>query len=309
LHPLNRALSNKITVIITTKDRGNFVLGALDSIFVNEYEQFDVVVVDQSTDNNSEKAFAGYLGKHNFKFIKSDSTGSSNGRNLAIENAQTELIAITDDDCEVAVDWLKNMVIGLRQNEKIGIVYGNVEPGNKPDKNNFITTFQQQSSYISKSVYEEHSLKGLSANMGIKKSLWSLLGGFDPMLGAGVSFNSCEETDLNIRALLNGYYIYYSPDICVKHHGYRKDDQARQLIRGYSYGNGALFAKHIKCGHYGMLLVLARQLVNWAFGSSWVMTSVENQGNKIARAASFIKGLYHGFITPVDKTSGHFKTP
>lgn len=304
---MNSALSQKITVIITTKDRGDSVLSALDSIFANEHEQFYVVVVDQSTDNRTTKAVAGYLKNPNFSFIKSDSVGSSAGRNLAIDNAQTDLIAITDDDCEVSEDWLKNMVITLRQNEKIGIVYGKVEPGNKSDESNFITTFQQQSTYISKSIYNEHSLKGLSANMGIKKSLWSLLGGFDPMLGAGVRFNSCEETDLNIRALLNGYYIHYNPDICVKHHGNRNDNQARRLIRGYSYGNGALFAKHIKCGHYGMFLVLARQLVSWAFDSSWVMTGVEIQDNKTGRAASFLKGLYNGFITPIDKARGHFK--
>ncbi len=142
--------------------------------------------------------------------------------------------------------------------------------------------------------------------MGITKSVWEKLNGFDEMLGAGVHFDSCEETDLNIRALLNGYYVHYSPVLTVKHHGYRDRRESQSLIEGYAYGNGALFAKHIKCGHYGMICVLMRQISTWAFGKSWVMTGTNTESYKFGRMKAFLRGLLKGFGTLVDKSKGHF---
>ena len=56
-----------------------------------------VVVVDQSTDEVTKKAISKYLKNPQFTYIKSDSVGSSAGRNIAIEDSESELVAITDD--------------------------------------------------------------------------------------------------------------------------------------------------------------------------------------------------------------------
>ncbi len=303
---MNTRNSLNITVVITTKNRGDTICCALESIFVIDYKDFNVIVVDQSTDNSTAKAVSSYLDNPLFTYIKSDSVGSSAGRNIAIENSQTEFVAITDDDCEVSENWLENMIEAFKADEKIGIVYGKVEPG-RTDDPGFITTYIEDSSYISRSIYDAKSLRGLSANMGIRKSVWQMLNGFDPMLGAGVAFNSCEETDLNIRTLLNGYYIHYSPSVSVKHLGYRESSQVQKLIEDYAYGNGALFAKHIKSGHISIIFVLLRQISLWAFGKSWVMTYTNSGTYKLGRMRAFLRGLIRGFSTPVDKSKEHYK--
>ena len=303
---MNTNHSPKITVVITTKDRGDAVCAALKSILSNDFGDYKVVVVDQSSDNSTEQAVSMYLSNSDFRYIRSVLTGSSAGRNLAIENTDTELIAITDDDCEVSENWLESMVRAFVQDENIGIVYGKVEPGKSVDNTGFITTYIEENSYTSKSLYDEKSLRGLSANMGIRKTVWEKLNGFDPVLGAGVHFNSCEETDLNIRTLLKGYFIHYSPEVSVMHHGYRDSREAQRLVEGYAYGNGALFAKHIKSGQFGMIFLLFTQILSWAFGTSWVMTNTNTESYKFGRMRAFIRGLLKGFTTPLDKSKGHF---
>jgi len=294
-----------ITVVITTKNRGDILCGALESIFANEYKNFKVVVVDQSTDEVTKKAVSKYLKNPQFAYIKSDSVGSSAGRNIAIENSESELIAITDDDCEVSVAWLENMVKAFDADKNIGIVYGKVEPGKSDKGPGFIPSYLEENSFILKSIYDKHSLEGLSACMGIRKSVWKKLNGFDHMLGAGAYFNSCEETDLSIRALLGGLYVYYSPAVSVIHNGLRDRSEWKKLAESYGFGNGALFAKHIKCGHFGMLYVLLRQTFIWAFGTTWVMLESDEK-HKLGRMFSFLRGLQKGFSTPVDKSKGHF---
>jgi glycosyltransferase involved in cell wall biosynthesis len=285
-----------ITVIITTKNRGDTLCSALESIFANDYKDFKVIVVDQSTDEATKKAVSAYLKNPQFTYIKSDSVGSSAGRNIAIEHSQSELLAITDDDCQVPREWLENMVNAFDVDKNIGIVYGKVNPGEIGERSGFITSYIEENPFISKSIYDTHSLEGLSACMGLKKSLWKQLSGFDRMLGAGAPFNSCEETDMSIRALLKGFYVYYTPIWT----------EGQKLIEGYGFGNGALFAKHIKCGHFSMLYILLRQTFSWAFSTPWVMSEADTEKHKLGRMLSFLRGLQKGFSTPVDKTKGYF---
>jgi GT2 family glycosyltransferase len=133
-----------ITVVITTKNRGDILCNALESIFANEYKKFKVVVVDQSTDEVTKKAISKYLKNPQFTYIKSDSVGSSAGRNIAIENSESELVAITDDDCEVSVAWLENMVKAFDEDDNIGIVYGKVEPGKSDEGPGFIPSYLEE---------------------------------------------------------------------------------------------------------------------------------------------------------------------
>jgi len=303
---LNTKNYSTITVVITTKDRGDTLSNALESIFANDYQDYKVIVVDQNTDEATKKAISAYLKNPQFTYIKSDSLGSSAGRNIAIKNSESELIAITDDDCEVSSTWLENMVKAFSIDENIGIVYGKVNPGETGEKSGFIPSYIEPNPYISKIIYDKHSLEGLSACMGIKKSVWEKLNGFDHMLGAGVFFNSCEETDLSIRALLGGPHVYYTPTVSVIHNGFRDKNEGKKLAQAYGFGNGALFAKHIKCGHMGMLYVLLRQTFSWAFGTSWVMSEADNEKHKLGRMVSFLRGFIKGFITPVDTIKGHF---
>jgi len=225
---LNISNPPHITVVITTKNRGDILCGALKSIFANEYKNFKVVVADQSTNEATKKAISKYFKNPQFAYIKSDSVGSSAGRNIAIENSESELIAITDDDCEVSVAWLENMVKAFDVDKNIGIVYGKVEPGKSDDGPGFIPSYLEENSFILKSIYDKHSLEGLSACMGVRKNVWEKLNGFDHMLGAGAFFNSCEETDLSIRALLGGLYEYYTPAVSVIQHGLRDRNEGKK---------------------------------------------------------------------------------
>jgi len=58
------------------------------------------------------------------------------------------------------------------------------------------------------------------ANLVVKRSLFTLLGGFSTSYGGGSPTMFGEETDLQHRAVSQGAKIWYNPELLVYHHVY-----------------------------------------------------------------------------------------
>ncbi|MGH7833353.1 MAG: glycosyltransferase family 2 protein [Candidatus Binatia bacterium] len=145
--------------------------------------------------------------------------------------------------------------------------------------------------------------------MGLRRSVWQALGGFDELLGIGAPFKAAEETDFSIRALLAGYFVYETPDVSVVHCGFRAREHMQPVSRRYWYGTGAAFAKHLKCGRWSVAHPLLRLAWRWAFGRSPVAASLGGGAYKLPRLLAFVWGVVAGVLTPVDKPTGHYVKP
>jgi GT2 family glycosyltransferase len=265
-----------------------------------------VIVVDQSEDDATEASLQLFLANPRMRYIRSATKGVSTGRNIGIANAQSELIAITDDDCEVPANWLQELVAAFTVDRRIGIVFGNVLPGPHDRALGFIPAYVRKEPFLARSIREKPQVEGISACMGLGRSVWQVLGGFDPMLGIGAPLKSGAESDLTIRALLAGYYVYEAPNVAIIHHGFRTWEQGWPVIRRYWYGTGAMLVKHLKCGHWSVLQLLLRLAWRWAFGQSRVGASLGNRPYKLLRLSSFVRGFMAGGFIPVDRITGHY---
>lgn len=296
----------KVTVVISTRGRGDRVVQTIQTILLNDYPDFELKVIDQSEEDTTEASLRPFLSDPRFHYFRTTTKGLSTGRNLGISHTQSEFIALTDDDCETPKNWLRELVTAFSVDSRIGIVFGNVLPGSYDRTMGFIPTYVRNKPFLAKGIYEKHRVEGISACMGLRRSVWEVLGGFDEMLGAGAPFKSAEETDFIVRALLDGYSVYETPKVTVIHHGFRTWKQGLTLIHGYWSGTGAMFAKHFKCRHWSIALVLLRLAWRWAFGVSQVSASLGKNPHRLLRLISFIKGFVTGVFTPVDKTKCHY---
>lgn len=230
--------------------------------------------------------------------------GVSTGRNIGIVSASAEIIAIIDDDCEVAGDWLRELHAAFEVDDRIGVVFGNVLPAAHNRRAGFIPSYVRQEPCLVHNIRQKHRAEGISACMGVRRSVWRALGGFDQMLGAGAPFKSAGETDFAIRALLAGYSIYETPRVRVTHHGFRTWEQGRPLIQGYMFGLGAMLVKHIKWGRWSVIHVIRQLAWRWAFGRPVV--DLGQRPPRFLRLRSFVQGFVAGANTTVDKATGHY---
>ena len=291
----DRAPILPFTVVIATRDRGAVVERAVASVLATSYPALEVVVVDQSRDDRSERALAPLLDRAagRLRYLRTTTTGVSHGRNLGIASARSEWIAITDDDCEVPEQWLDALAEAIAEHPEAGIVCGNVLPGPHDPHAGFIPGYVRAEPMLATSIRHKHEVEGISACMALRRSLWRDLGGFDVQLGVGAPLRSGAESDLVVRALLAGVPVYETPRFALVHHGFRTWDDGRDVVGRYWFGTGAMYARLLRRGHLQVLLVLARLAVRTIRRRSRVAASLGERSFSALRARAFL----HGFVT------------
>jgi GT2 family glycosyltransferase len=288
-----------ITAVIATRHRAAFVAQCVESILRNQYPCFDLQVVDQSTDNTTENALAGLREDARLHYLHRPAAGLSAGRNLGIAQARGELIACTDDDCEAPPDWLAGMVSVLTREPRATAVFGNVRPIAHDRAAGFIPGYLRAQPVLARNLRQYYLADGMSGCMGLRRSMWETLGGFDEMLGSGARFRAAEDMDFAIRTLLAGSWVAATPEVEVMHLGFRSWDDGRKLIQGYLFGIGAMIAKHLKCGNWRILHYMARLAWRWAFTGPAI--DLGQTPPRWLRLRAWLQGAYSGFAQPVDR--------
>lgn len=294
-----------ISVVISTRNRPDMAAACIGSILQNEPPDFELIVINQGSDEALAVALRECMRDSRLRYVRTETRGLSAGRNLGIRQARCDLIACTDDDCSVPADWLERMRAALMHDDRIAVVYGNVRPGAHNVREGFIPGCVRSASFVARSVFEEHRVDGMAGCLGLRRSAWERLGGFDEMLGAGSQFRAAEDLDYGIRALLAGFFVYASSDAEVTHHGFRSWREGGRLIEGYLYGIGAMIAKHLKCGNWGVLSYVAHLAWRWAVAGPVV--EFGHQPPRWSRLRAFLQGGAAGMRQAVDRGRSLFR--
>ena len=300
--------SPRVSIVIPTRDKGDSVLSTVLGLLAGDYTDFEIRIVDQSADRRTEAALEPLLRDPRVAYSRSDTRGIATALNAGIDRARGEIIAITGDDCEIPRDWIAAIVEAMRCDLKIGIVFGNVTPGPHDGALGFVPGYVRETADVARSLEEKHRTGGTSACMGLRRSAWVELGGFDPSLGVGARFHSAEDTDLAMRALSAGWLVSETPAIHVVHTGFYAWSQRRTLLHRYWFGSGAAFVKQLKRRPWSTSIVLARLAWGWVSSRSRVAHTFGERPHRLRGAGSFVLGFVAGAFTAVDRASGHYRS-
>lgn len=301
----SRITSPSISVVISTRNRTGTAIPCVESVLKNSAPNFELLLIDQGDDRTLESALRPFAGDPRLRYVHSATRGLATGRNLGIRQACSELIACTDDDCRVPEDWLQRMSAAMMVDCRVAAVYGNVRPSATDHRNGFIPGCIRPVPFIARSIRDQHRVDGMAGCLGLRRSAWERIGGFDEMLGAGARFLAAEDLDFSIRALLDGFLVSTTPEVEVTHDGFRTWSEGKPLIEGYLYGIGAMAAKHVKCGNWGILFYLAHLLLRWAITGPVVEFGY--QPPRMPRLKAFLRGSFAGFTTSIMRGRSLFK--
>jgi GT2 family glycosyltransferase len=296
-----------ISVVLCTCNRGGAVSRTLQSLFANSYPSLEVFVIDQNKDDSARICLEEFIQDRGVHYFHSQQRGLAHGRNFAVCHSQGDIIACTDDDCDVSPDWLPQIARAFKSENRVGLVFGRVAAGPHDASKGLIPCYELRNAFLARSIKDKTHIDGMGACMAFKRTVWEALSGFDSMLGVGALFNSGDDNDFVIRALLAGFWIYETPDICVVHNGFRTWTELNSLVFNYMFGTGALFAKHFKLKPWIILRLLSSVLWRWLFKRPLIKYGTRTR--RWYRLICFTRGWWQGMRTPIDRERKIFCSP
>ncbi len=92
----NGAKNARVSVVIPTYNRGRVVTEAVDSVLSQEYGDFELIVVDDGSTDDTRELLGRYGGR--LTLLSQENRGVSAARNTGIRASRGELIAFLDSD-------------------------------------------------------------------------------------------------------------------------------------------------------------------------------------------------------------------
>ena len=289
-----------ISAIVCTRNRGDRIKATIESILANEHSNFELLIVDQSTNDLTETAVRPFFTDPRLRYIRSDTVGLGLARQIGITQVKSEIVAYTDDDCIVPPNWLSVMQKVFEDNPRVAVAFCNVLPTFRDPEVGFIPIYERPNDKLVRKVWEKCFARGMGAGLAVRRKPILALGGFDVHLGPGAVFSDCDDGDIALRALLKGWWVYETTQVAVLHDGFRTWQEARELSRRNWMGIGAAYAKPIKCQHWKAMAVVAYEGFIIAFLKPLSQVFVLRRPRGIRSSYYFWKGFMQGLKAPVN---------
>jgi glycosyltransferase involved in cell wall biosynthesis len=201
------------SIIIPLYNRPQEIKELLDSLTLQTYKQFEVLVIEDGSVDNAEDVVNSFANKLNVRYFAKANEGQGFTRNYGFERAKGDYFIIFDSDCIIPPDYLQIVNNHLTTNWLDAY-------GGPDDSHPSFTPIQKAISYTMTSPFTTGGIRGnkkgigqfhpRSFNMGISRQVWEKAGGF-------IITRSGEDIEFSIRIHSMGFKIGLIPDAKVYH--------------------------------------------------------------------------------------------
>lgn len=216
-----------VSVVIPTVARPEFLVSCVDGILAGDFQDFEIVVVDQSRDDRSRRALAERWGADpRIRYFHSDVTGAARARNLGFDRALGELIVYIDDDAVPVPGWLSAYVAAFRDlDPRAGLIGGRLvlaweRPRPRWYPRRFLPLLGMHDAGDVVRPFPPGDFP-VSANLALRRAVMEEVGGFDVRLGFDVGRRNPllggEDSHLGLKVQNAGHAVYYHPGAEVRH--------------------------------------------------------------------------------------------
>lgn len=201
------------SIIIPLYNRPQEIKELLESLTLQTYSNFEVLVIEDGSVNDAEAIVNTFTDKLNLRYFKKQNEGQGFTRNFGFERAKGDYFVIFDSDCLIPPAYLQIV------NDSLAANYLDAYGGPDGAHESFTPT-QKAISYSMTSPFTTGGIRGnkkgigqfhpRSFNMGVSRQAWEKAGGF-------IITRLGEDIEYSIRIHSLGFKIGLIPDAIVYH--------------------------------------------------------------------------------------------
>jgi GT2 family glycosyltransferase len=212
------------TVVVPTSNRAGYVEVTLRSLAAQDLDRpFEVIVID----DGSRDRTADVIAAAGVRSIRHDEPrGPNAGRNEGIAAAQSDLIALVDDDTWIPPGWLRAMVEGAERHPGAGAYGGPIRARLEGPAPRACGREEPPITSLDLGPSDREAELVWSANMALRRGAFERVGPFDERFTTGG-----DEEDWIRRLHAAGGRVVYIADAWLDHRRAGDDARLRSLMR------------------------------------------------------------------------------
>jgi glycosyltransferase involved in cell wall biosynthesis len=188
-----------VSIVIATYNRAQFLGETIRSILNQQLRNFELIVVDDGSTDDTERLLAGY--RSQLRYLYQENRGPSAARNFGVRCANADWISIQDSDDLCMPNHLQTLYGYAKDHPECAMVFANGDylGGREHNRETIIprTKSQQLANRgVKIEDFFEKSILRLQAAL-ISKKAYDAIGGHDE------SLRICMDLDLGFRLLMN----------------------------------------------------------------------------------------------------------
>jgi glycosyltransferase involved in cell wall biosynthesis len=200
-----------VSVIIPTYNYAHFLATAIESVLNQTYTDFELIVVDDGSTDNTKQVVAAFQSNHQVQYVFQSNQGDAAARNTGIRQSSGKYLAFLDSDDAWTPDKLQIQTTVLEQYRHYSIVYSAVIYQIFQQKQLVSSRIVHKSRRYEQSLYEDllyqNTIIGSHSGVVVRREAFEKLGLFDE------AFHIC---DLDLwRRFSEFYNFYYVPQALV----------------------------------------------------------------------------------------------
>jgi glycosyltransferase involved in cell wall biosynthesis len=160
-----------VSIVIPTLNSEKTIRSTLESLSLLYYKNFEVIVVDGKSTDNTLGIVKEYQSKYNIRIVIEEKRGRGIAYNRGIIEGKGKYIAFLDSDAKLgSKGWIRNAVEIMEENEKIGVVFTKVfaPPDSKYIQKSIDTFLCKGYTTANGAIYRKEAVakvKGFNENM------------------------------------------------------------------------------------------------------------------------------------------------
>jgi|GEM_PF-604889 len=231
-------MNETITVVIPTYNKADFISQTIESVLQQTYKNFEIVIIDDCSNDNTEQVIQKYLSDKVRYFKHATNWGPGATFNDGIEKACAEYVTFIASDDILLPNHLELIIHEFKKDERLDVVFSRlavIDEKNNITNETRINTNKDKYSLIRQAFYVSNIFP--SPGITFNRSFFKYVGQFNPGLIL------MHDYALNIKTVLYGQFAIL-PQITVYYRRFLDNKENLSALGDWQY-NCEAFERNI----------------------------------------------------------------